>query len=111
MRERKRKKELKNCVRFLLSPIHSFEDVSMDGNQNSNPLDYSQSGVVYKDLNGNGTASSNIKSNESFVDQNGIKSPSNTLGQVTKMKICARSRFPFTSIPRTKFHSQKTSKK
>lgn len=57
----------------------------MEGNQNSNPLDYSQSGVVYKDLNGNGTAPSNIKSNE-FVDQNGIKSPSAPLGQVTKKK-------------------------
>lgn len=54
----------------------------MEGNQNSNPLDYSQSGVVYKDLNGNGTSASNIKSNE-FVDQNGIKSPSAPSGQVT----------------------------
>lgn len=55
----------------------------MEGNQNqnANPLDYSQSGVVYKDLNGNGTAPSNIKSNE-FVDQNGIKSPSAPSGQV-----------------------------
>lgn len=55
----------------------------MEGNQNqnANPLDYSQSGVVYKDLNGNGTAPSNIKSNE-FVDQNGIKSPSALTGQV-----------------------------
>lgn len=68
----------------------------MEGNQNSNPLDYSQSGggsgsssgsgvggggIPYKDLNGNGTAASNIKSNE-FVDQNGIKSPSAALGQV-----------------------------
>lgn len=59
----------------------------MDGNQNSNPLDYSQSGVVYKDLNGNGTAASNIKSNE-FVDQNGIKSPSAPLGQVKIYSAC-----------------------
>lgn len=87
----------------ILSPpythyFRSFEDVSMEGNQNSNPLDYSQSGggnssssgggggITYKDLNGNGTAASNIKSNE-FVDQNGIKSPSAALGQVKTLSI------------------------
>lgn len=64
----------------------------MEGNQNSNPLDYSQSGVVYKDLNGNGTAASNIKSNE-FVDQNGIKSPSAPLGQVKYAFIPFLTRF------------------
>lgn len=74
----------------------------MDGNQNSNPLDYSQSGVVYKDLNGNGTAASNIKSNE-FVDQNGIKSPSAPLGQVKFVFLVSRfsgSSSPFDSVPK-----------
>lgn len=70
----------------------------MEGNQNqnTNPLDYSQSGVVYKDLNGNGTAPSNIKSNE-FVDQNGIKSPSAASGQVkyTHTHIFVYACFPF----------------
>lgn len=58
----------------------------MEGNQNSNPLDYSQSGGVYKDLNGNGTTPSNIKPNE-FLDQNGIKSPSAPLGQVNILLV------------------------
>lgn len=84
-------------TKCTISDKAGYEDVSMEGNvegnQNSNPLDYSQSGgssgnngnsigggITYKDLNGNGTAASNIKSNE-FVDQNGIKSPSAALGQ------------------------------
>ncbi|XP_031623319.1 uncharacterized protein LOC116340794 [Contarinia nasturtii] len=71
-------------AKSTISDKPGFEDVSMDGNQNSNPLDYSQSGVVYKDVNGNGAAPSNIKSNE-FVDQNGIKSPSAALGQLSQV--------------------------
>lgn len=53
----------------------------MECNQNSNPLDYSQSSVVYKEVNANGnvpvTASiqPNPKSND-FFDQNSMKSPS-----------------------------------
>lgn len=103
-RRRTKKNDMKqvenNTIPLPVSPPNplfcSYEDVSMEGNvegnQNSNPLDYSQSGgssgnngagggIIYKDLNGNGTAASNIKSNE-FVDQNGIKSPSAALGQV-----------------------------
>lgn len=44
----------------------SFDDVSMESNQTSNPLDYSQSTVAYKDLNGNSTGSTNI-----ITDTNG----------------------------------------
>lgn len=37
---------------FFLFGARSYEDISMDSNQNqnSNPLDFSQSGIAYKDV-------------------------------------------------------------
>lgn len=65
--------------------FYSFEDISMECNQNSNPLDYSQSSVVYKEINANNipvttTIPPNLKSNEHF-DQN-VSMKTSALGQV-----------------------------
>lgn len=40
----------------------------MDGNQSSNPLDYSQNSVVYKEVNGNNTASTSIVTEQNTMN-------------------------------------------
>lgn len=57
----------------------SFDDVSMDGNQALNPLDYSQSAVAYKDSNGNSRGST-----ASTIDPNGTMA--NLINQVKYMR-------------------------
>lgn len=58
---------LNNFV-FRFVQFISFEDVSMDGNQSSNPLDYSQNSVVYKEVNGNNTASTSIVTEQNTMN-------------------------------------------
>lgn len=56
--------------------LYSLEYVSMDCNQNSNPLDFSQSGKAFKEVN-NIVVTKKLKSNEPTGSQ------SNIINQVT----------------------------